>query len=739
MKFVQRFESVAALLLLSIAASLPWLTVVSGPRAQISLALAILVGVVCGQGILRAVLGLKTRYLDSTAAVLLLGLTFNFVTTGTPSQPSQIVHGLSGGLSRISTSILPVHGPGWIFVAPVALVATTAWMASFFSGKKKYALVGPLPLAANFLVASGFGSLNNGANAVLGLVVCATTLAWLSRRNVALRTYVARELDQQWWQRAPRLLAPIVLIGIVTSGFVYVQRHYLAFSGTPASINRVTPDQSLAGQNPSLILATLRYSSSKVPLYRLSQPVGPSSVSHGHGPQPPVLIPIATLSTYNNQQWVLGSFLPVNNGDGVALLRHLDTWTPKHGSPRTIRVTILAGATNSGLNRFFPVPGGLLAGSDAPQVNVDPQSGIGVNAQLASTGSTITVESESDAIAPQVPSLNSTPLSPRECIELLAFLGQKGTTCPSTKIPNALNLIGNVVHSLRTSYGLTPVGGALADRAGQSFGDILSSILGPNHMGTPEQYATFVALLARAVGLDSRIETGFRAPASATVLTPAMSYTWAEIYSGNGWVVEDATPTKVGHGAPQSASFSKPSNTKTSNGGDCAGGTCTVIIRKVPKPGATQAPASMLQRDLIIGGEIVGGLVSAVLLWALVVAVLRNRRRSRRWRGTPAQMVRGSLRELVDARRELGVGGAMATATTTEIIDAVLQDFDNERLLVDPTVTDAINAAFFDTTETLSLPAEHVVQWVKIVTKLYWSEATLGMRIRGALRYSRIA
>ena len=70
---------------------------------------------------------------------------------------------------------------------------------------------------------------------------------------------------------------------------------------------------------------------------------------------------------------------------------------------------------------------------------------------------------------------------------------------------------------------------------------------------TPEQFATFLAVVARYLGVPSRVVTGFRVPAAASAtgplpagdysLTNRDAWTWDELpLAGVGWVVVDPTP-----------------------------------------------------------------------------------------------------------------------------------------------------------------------------------------------------
>jgi hypothetical protein len=73
---------------------------------------------------------------------------------------------------------------------------------------------------------------------------------------------------------------------------------------------------------------------------------------------------------------------------------------------------------------------------------------------------------------------------------------------------------------------------------------------------TPEQFATFFAVVARYLGVPVRLATGFRVPAAASTagplppgsyqLTDRDAWTWDEVpVLGYGWVTVDPTPVRT--------------------------------------------------------------------------------------------------------------------------------------------------------------------------------------------------
>jgi hypothetical protein len=186
--------------------------------------------------------------------------------------------------------------------------------------------------------------------------------------------------------------------------------------------------------------------------------------------------------------------------------------------------------------------------------------------------------------------------------------------------------------------------------------------------GTSEQFATAFAVLARAVGLPTRVVVGFDVPAadpSPVDVTGEDMHAWPEVhFAGQGWVRFLPTPTERGGGAarvppkldqvvPDVQQPPQPVRSEPESGGDgMAAGT------------ATQAPARSLLATMAWWAA---AALAVPMLAALVVALLRLRLRAGRRRcPDPAERAIGAWRELEDAldlaRVERGPAPAVAVA-----------------------------------------------------------------------------
>jgi transglutaminase-like putative cysteine protease len=216
--------------------------------------------------------------------------------------------------------------------------------------------------------------------------------------------------------------------------------------------------------------------------------------------------------------------------------------------------------------------------------------------------------------------------------------------------------------------------GQAPSRAGHG-ADRLAAMLAADQMvGDDEQYAATMALMARQLGLPSRVVMGFVPEGSGSVtVTGADVAAWVEVaFDGVGWVTFDPTPDE--DRVPQQQS-PKPRSTPQPQ-----------VQQPPPPPEEPPQPPPDSSDDLDdedapeddTGLDVPWTLVAAVGLPllvllgpALLVLWLKARRRRRRFRdGTPSQRIAGGWAEVVDAVRDLG-GSPPARATRRETATAL--------------------------------------------------------------------
>lgn len=248
-----------------------------------------------------------------------------------------------------------------------------------------------------------------------------------------------------------------------------------------------------------------------------------------------------------------------------------------------------------------------------------------------------------------------------------------------------------VLHALQTHESRFVAPAPSRPEAGQgtdvpASGTALSEVLEAvtvDRVATPEQFATFFALVARYLGVPARVVTGFRltaAPAAGPVpaghyaVTARQAWTWAEIpLAGLGWTVADPTPATTSSvvSPPQSVrapTTTLPSRPTTLASGSPAGAVhalaAPVTRRKAPaRPGGRLAPA------LFAAGIAVAALAGV----PAQAAARRKVRRARRNRGGSRSRAVGAWWELLDGIGRYGLAprpGATASEVAREVGDS---------------------------------------------------------------------
>ncbi|MDT4921551.1 MAG: hypothetical protein QOI15_2453 [Pseudonocardiales bacterium] len=223
-----------------------------------------------------------------------------------------------------------------------------------------------------------------------------------------------------------------------------------------------------------------------------------------------------------------------------------------------------------------------------------------------------------------------------------------------------------------------------AHTGGTAFADVLASIRG-SRSGTPEQFATLVALIARRLDVPARVVSGFRLPATGSGelaagtyrVTSREAWTWVEIpIRGLGWVMLDAAPSRFsGQAAEPTAGTTRspspsptPSQnalvTRSNNGGHAVASPS----RAAHSPGISAVAIAVFV--LVSAG--LAGVLALVLLLARKQVRLRRRRR-----GDPRHRVVGAWQESIDLLMEAGLPDLRA-ATTAEVADATAARFGTE-------------------------------------------------------------
>jgi hypothetical protein len=209
--------------------------------------------------------------------------------------------------------------------------------------------------------------------------------------------------------------------------------------------------------------------------------------------------------------------------------------------------------------------------------------------------------------------------------------------------------------------------------SGSAYPNVDYFLFGPRNAagqrGTSEQFAVAFAVLARALGLPTRIAIGFRVKAGANRVRGADALAWPEVlFDDLGWVdfnplpepntvarpvEEDFRPKADDSPPPPPATVIPPSASASPH----------------PKPSAASlAPPSGPPWALVAGVSAGGVLGLAAVAWLILVPTLKARLRRRRLtEGPPADRITGAWLEMLDGLRLAG-RPALPQLAATELV-----------------------------------------------------------------------
>ncbi|SHH00734.1 Transglutaminase-like superfamily protein [Jatrophihabitans endophyticus] len=779
-------------LVLCVLASAPWLRAFPADVMAVPLVGTALISVLLP--VVVVAIGVRTLWL--TALVDLAGFVF-FTTLVTLREPfgfSSLWDGLVHGPSQILTFALPLVSPRTLLVAPIAL----CWLCGAIIGECLGRGWPTLVPSATALVTFGLAyaattraitDADDGrcydtllAGALLAtLLVLRAVQAWLDQdASTSAANAVAQ--GQQAPRSAPsltglpvatdRVVLPLrtlaagagVAVAVAAVAALVVQSS--AFSGSPASAERLPPVERSGPLTPVAFVAGLRPTDPRARAHRLFGVSFEETASR--------YVAIADTDVYDGDAWAFerefrpsGGVVPADTdpslrpkGGSVAQRYTIDAgplagapWLPFQYRPQDVSGVPIATEPTSGMI----VPGEpLRAGQSYTVMSATPRGSFESLPRSATPGTS----------AP--PADTALPPSVRRSLGTVLTSLQNET---KTRGASAVTFLRALVRDLRTHYSLSGGPASTAPSAGTSatapasttpaptrststnpstggtaFAGVLASILGPTRSATPEQYATLVTLLARAQGVPARLVSGFRlgsgtgdtVPAGTYDVTDKQAWTWVEIpIAGRGWVVLDATPSTYSNQRPAPSVSARPTPSPSPSS------TPNALATQAPSDnGNAVAPRSDVpgSRGPSAGWWLIAVVVVAVLLLLVPVALLLRKqlRLRRRRRGAPREQVIGAWQETLDVLAESGLGDA-TSFTSAEVGEATARRFDGETAARTRAVGDAANRAIFDPASTVGV-AEADAAWREHadLRRRVRHAQTLRQRVGSGLRYHRV-
>ncbi|MFE9750872.1 DUF3488 and DUF4129 domain-containing transglutaminase family protein [Saccharothrix saharensis] len=156
--------------------------------------------------------------------------------------------------------------------------------------------------------------------------------------------------------------------------------------------------------------------------------------------------------------------------------------------------------------------------------------------------------------------------------------------------------------------------------------DALEDFVLNGKKGFCEQYASAMAIMARSVGIPSRVALGFTAgyaTGDVQTITSQDAHAWVEIYfPGHGWMTFDPTPLSDGRGV--TPPYISGLNADDEEDGSSAGQTTTTTTTTAPGPSvsASAVPEAQNQEGQRAGWEPPFFLLLIALAVVLIVAML---------------------------------------------------------------------------------------------------------------------
>ena len=608
-----------------------------------SLAAAAGAGIACA--LIVGVLTRRAPLAVSLAATAVLWLPAACLAIG--AAPLDVVRGVGSGWWRILTTVPPLGADPEVLAAVSALSAFAAFGAVEVALRTKAVL----PLAAFGLPVLLLGLLSGGPGSDVPVTVAfAAATALLT---VALTSPVSG-----YAAGAPAVVAigvVALLAGTIGSGRTPFDPRRLV-SPPPAAHPAVDPLQQVAAwvETPSVRLfkltadATALTTAPNLRLTVLDRFDGTAWSSDAVYTATGSRIPDAKTATPTSAGATTAAATAATVHENVSVDQLSTLWLPAASRPTTISA-----------------PGSRLA--------VDPDGELlipaGTRPGLTYAVTAHVVQYPEDQLRAATPLTDSTATAlPGDVPQIITTTAQNATAGAGFPYQQAEKL----ADYLRKSAVYDPTA-----PAGDSYGHI-AYFLSTSHRGGSDQFAVAFALMARSLGLPTRIAVGFAVPPTALAaaqnagtgtadvdVTGADALVWPEVdFAGLGWVPFYPTPSGSMHGGMLQPASGESTARQTVDTQLAAAKLPTPQQVATPKPAAPAAAAtarSHAGNALSPWLVAAAGTAAALLLYLGYVLGAPELRRARRRRSQdPAAAVLGAWWETVALLRTMGLGSVDA-------------------------------------------------------------------------------
>lgn len=581
------------------------------------------------------------------SALLSIGTSVTIIVFAVGGQASDVVDALTAGTQRLLSTDWPSpERPDLIGTVGLVLAVPTA-VAADLAGRRDWHLLALTPIVASGVLVTALCA-PSGAQMVWLIPV-----GLLAAIFATLRPMIGddREIGaQRVWLRGERRLIPVVLLaGLVAA----------AVSVPTVLANRADPRRNEPAKQTAPLLDPIE---ATLALRALDPPADLYQVTTESGINLPDRWRTAALNDYDGQRWTpaltlrpIGRRLtPDTSGMFMFDLELLDdglALVPFPSTPITINVPVETDSDRTVVRLTERIdPGDTIAVSSGPIITT---------ADALATG-----------IATRV--IDDSVSSLTEFAETLAGGG------------TVLDQLRQIQSTMRDDWVLASnAPGAGLQRA------LLERFVRDTKRGTAEQFAAAYVLLARSLGVDARVATGFvgarSATGSALTLVSSDAAVWPEVGLLDGrWIAFDPVPPdEASNVAPpdepavQTPAAAQPPIAPAPEltpdtadddeaGNDASSTTASVYVRWGQKAG-------------IALGTI---LVALAALAAIILLAKFQRRRKRLASGTPAQRITGAWAVATDRLVDAGLTIAPSAANGDIATSAALLVANAQRELI---------------------------------------------------------
>ena len=242
---------------------------------------------------------------------------------------------------------------------------------------------------------------------------------------------------------------------------------------------------------------------------------------------------VAALDTYNGESWsTTGQLAPVGN--------RLDRGT----AAGDVTVTVTALRTDTLL---WISPGRLLRSSAPVEADSDRRVVRIIGADRPAV-STFTVEPEGQFVAASagtVATVEPTEIETSYSTFATTLVGSGNTIAEE---------IDKLAASLHDTYKLN------SELPGGVQQNLVDGFLRNTKVGNVEQFVTGFVLLARSLGIDARVATGYKidSPSSSYMIRTSDAFAWPEVRTTNGWLTVDVLPVDSKQSKPKQTPAGRP-------------------------------------------------------------------------------------------------------------------------------------------------------------------------------------